>query len=308
MYAIKVAIENKTLEIIPDLIDTCRSHYINQSILSYQDQNGNTILHYVCAIDNDDVNTLKYILHMLNNKYNVNVNTNDIISARNYEIDTILHVACHHGHKQIVQYIIEHFQINNTMLNTLYNDKGRSPFLMACNKLDILQYYIQTRKIDVETTDRYGNTILYYASLYYQIDIIHYLRTVCHANELALNHENETALPYGYDYHEAAINGDINLLMQCIQNGIDIEATNSFGYTALNLACRYGNCNIVEYLISKCHANVTTFDLCGSNALHIACQYGHYDIVHCLIQQNHTHVAIKDKQPVNNSISKLYNI
>jgi ankyrin repeat protein len=196
---------------------------------------------------------------------------------------------------------MEYFQIDNTTLQTLYyGSGGATPFHMAYDKFDIIKYFIHTCHVDVDMTDAYNNTILHYASIRGDTEFIHYLRTVCHANEQALNNNGQTALPYGYDYHQAARNGNLNNLIQCIQNdGIDVEATNTHGYTALHLACSHGHVNIVDYLIRTCHVNVTrrtALHELGRNSLHIACIHGHYNVVEYLLQNNHIDVDTKDNE------------
>jgi ankyrin repeat protein len=302
LTAIKVAMVHKCFDLIQNLIDTC--HKKNMNLFTFKDEkDGNTIIHYACRVDDDDISVLKFILQLYNKHYrarNRNHRNDIITSIRNNENDTILHTACYSGNIQIVQYIMEYFQIDNNTIKSLSNNIGATPVHIAHNKLDILKYFIHTCHIDVETTDAYHNTILHYASFNDNDEIVQYLRTVCHANELALNDDGETALPYGYDFHMAAMNGNLNNLIQCIQNdGINIEATNTHGYTALHLACRYGHLNVVDYLIQTCHVNVSTCEsprVSGYNSLHIACIHGHYNVVEYLLQQNHIHVDTKDQQ------------
>jgi len=65
------------------------------------------------------------------------------------------------------------------------------------------------------------------------------------------------------------------------------------GATPLVIACRYGNYDIVEYLLTKCHANVeqvgsVSFDgepIEDAPPLWCAAAAGHLDIVKLLVRQ-----------------------
>ena len=65
-------------------------------------------------------------------------------------------------------------------------------------------------------------------------------------------------------------------------NQVIIDITNSQGDTALNLAVRYGNIQIVRLLIQQ-HANINTANHFGDTPLHTAAILGLPDIVNLLL-------------------------
>jgi ankyrin repeat protein len=91
----------------------------------------------------------------------------------------------------------------------------------------------------------------------------------------------------------AGVHGNLDIVKECYENGINVEAKKSNQWRALHLACCYGHLRIVQYLIEECQASVKARIGDGSNALHIASQYGHLNIVRYLIEDGQVSVATK---------------
>jgi ankyrin repeat protein len=133
-----------------------------------------------------------------------------------------------------------------------------------------------------------------------------------------------------YKYVHAAKYGNIDILIECINQGIPISAYNDYGWNALHIASRCGQIDIVQYLIKECHIDITEkeskyrmtaflvaatyerleivqyfieeckncdFELQVNsdemNALDIACRYGSYEIVKYLISECHWNIDMK---------------
>ena len=67
-------------------------------------------------------------------------------------------------------------------------------------------------------------------------------------------------------YQEAALNGDLGMVRQIVDNGMDADVPSPDGRTALMLAAYNGHTDIIKYLLSK-GANVNTLDNAGRSAL-----------------------------------------
>jgi ankyrin repeat protein len=80
----------------------------------------------------------------------------------------------------------------------------------------------------------------------------------------------------------AANFGHKEIVKRLIAVGVDVNAKNKWGETALHLATRYGHKKIVESLIAA-GANVNATDDWGRSALHLATINGHKEIVKRLI-------------------------
>ena len=51
---------------------------------------------------------------------------------------------------------------------------------------------------------------------------------------------------------DAAQQGYLTIIQECIDNGVDKEAKDGTGQTALHLACWHGHLEVVKYLIETC--------------------------------------------------------
>ncbi|MDC0358633.1 ankyrin repeat domain-containing protein, partial [Oligoflexia bacterium] len=82
--------------------------------------------------------------------------------------------------------------------------------------------------------------------------------------------------------HIAAQNGDVQTVEKELREGVDVNAPDEDGYTALHWACQEGYLQVVEPLL-KMKADVTIRDVDGYHALEIAATKGHYEIAKTLI-------------------------
>jgi hypothetical protein len=79
----------------------------------------------------------------------------------------------------------------------------------------------------------------------------------------------------------AAIEGNINKIKRLIENGVDINGTNSKGETALMLAAAYGQIDVINLLIDN-NADVNAKSDDGKTALTIAKEQGHKEVMELL--------------------------
>ena len=84
------------------------------------------------------------------------------------------------------------------------------------------------------------------------------------------------------DIFEAVKNDDLTAVQKCINNGVDVNATDEYGDTPLHIAVFYGYIGICELLL-KNKANVNAINKKGSTPLHIAELYGYIGICELLL-------------------------
>jgi ankyrin repeat protein len=91
-------------------------------------------------------------------------------------------------------------------------------------------------------------------------------------------------------FKEAAGNGNMEYLMECIGQGIPIDIRDKYHFmTALSYACQNGHLDIAHYLTHVCNATVTTDEVAD------ACCAGHLEIVKCLTKESHDMIDGKDE-------------
>ncbi|GMH36738.1 hypothetical protein BSKO_04611 [Bryopsis sp. KO-2023] len=83
---------------------------------------------------------------------------------------------------------------------------------------------------------------------------------------------------------KAAIDGDIEVVKQEVENGVDLEAKGSSGATALLYAAQNGHPDILLFLIEK-GADIEATDDGGHNALEWGGFFGHIEVLQVLIDQ-----------------------
>jgi ankyrin repeat protein len=85
--------------------------------------------------------------------------------------------------------------------------------------------------------------------------------------------------------HLPAMDGDLEKIRSEINNGMDVDSSDSAGRTALMYAVFSNRIEVMEYLIGH-GANVDTMDDVGSTALIYAAGIGHMDALKLLLKNN----------------------
>ena len=96
------------------------------------------------------------------------------------------------------------------------------------------------------------------------------------------------------DYFYAAATGKLDIVKECIRQGVDKNAKNMNRMTALHIASWNGNLEIVKYLIETCHVDKEAKNNNGRTALHCASANGHLEIVKYLVENGHIDKDAKD--------------
>ena len=87
-----------------------------------------------------------------------------------------------------------------------------------------------------------------------------------------------SASPLWEQLHAAAADGNLVGAMQLLQRGVDVNARDPNGYTALTAAAVYGHRNVVKWLLGK-GADVNAASMDGMTALMCAAYEGYPEVV-----------------------------
>ena len=85
------------------------------------------------------------------------------------------------------------------------------------------------------------------------------------------------------ELNKAYLYGDVTTVQACLARGVDINAE-SFGYTPLIAAVTYNNLEIVRILLARDDLDIAATNSYGNTALHVACMNGSAECVTLLGQ------------------------
>ena len=232
---------------------------------------------------------------------------------------TLLHLACQHGHLDIVQYLIKdqkcnpetttpegctplhtacksgHLQIAKCLItdhkcnpHCTDNDHGYTPLHAASESgnIETVKYLITEQGCDPQVGDSIGNTPLHFASESGHVVIVQCLITDFNCDPQKSNSRGNIPLLLACRGGQTAVARYLINEHQCNPN-----CTNMFGVTSLHLACLSGCLHLVKYLIDEldCNPQNVSSDKCGNTPLHCACQNGHLEVTKYLITEHKCH-------------------
>ena len=130
-----------------------------------RNQNQQTLLHVAC-----EYGMLSIVEYLIEN-VKANVEAEDDVGQ------TPLFDACRSGHFNIVKYLIE---ISNAKIDALDHHMNTVMHILCENKknLKIIQYLVEDKGINCEVQNEDGETPIFNASRYDQVEIVRYL--LCH--------------------------------------------------------------------------------------------------------------------------------
>ncbi|MFZ6029725.1 MAG: ankyrin repeat domain-containing protein [Chloroflexota bacterium] len=123
-----------------------------------------------------------------------------------------------------------------------------------------------------------GYTMVYWAAVMGHAEIVNSLKTAGAASDIFI---------------EAAV-GDLKAVMTLINSGVDVNATNRHGHTALMMAAHQGHADIVKALVAAGADIDGRHSISGNTALIGAAHQGHVEIVQILVDAK-AEVSIKNK-------------
>ena len=296
---------------------------INQ--LSYQDSEGNTLLHYACKYGRVDI--VQYLLYCGCNQNKVNnegdsplhiacrssldvtkLLTNCDINLKNADGYTSLHIACESKKKDIALYLIEEMNCDVKVRN----NEGEYPLHIA--SLNSMQVRKLVDKSDINCQDDYGDTPLHNACYLRDSDMIQFLLSYQECKADILNDDENLALHifldsitisqssyqspqkfslkkvHYYRKHVSNLAQMVDLILK--RSSAAVLTTNHDGKTPNDMAIMNGELEVIEVLLSVGEVDEVT----RQRLLHTACVHRKPEIVHWLIAQGaSTEVADDDE-------------
>ncbi len=192
---------------------------------------------------------------------------------------TPLHFACHHGHCDIVQYLVEEVQSNPYLAAV----DDITPLQLACysENIEIISYLLTREVCNPNLPLHNGENLL--LSLVKNtnqcpMSVLQYIVIDYHCDLSVQDIEGNTALHIACQ--EASKLDTVKLIIN--RNDWPSHVKNNLGNTPLHIACEYGHTEIVKALLSTKKCDFYDTNLTGSTALEIT---SIPDIVVVLIQE-----------------------
>lgn len=189
--------------------------------------------------------------------------TRDAVDTANASGLTPLHIACAAGRVEAIDLLLR----NGASINKL-DSNGRSPLIHAVigNHLAVIMRLLD-RYPNLQIADRTGATALDYAKANKKESIIQVLKNAAGRKSIL---------------HVAAAAGDVARVYQMIKMGMDANALNSEGQTALWLAVKKDSLGVVTQLL-KLGANPNLANRDGMTPLQLAEKNKNNEIIQILL-------------------------
>ena len=279
----------------------CRARYyktILESIvensrcdLNTQNESGDTALHIAVASGSHNVEKVECILQ--SERCNPNIT--------NCKGFTPLHVAVENKQFQSAAMLLKHSDCNPNIQDL----SGNTPLHLSIDNkplLNVVEVFLLHKYIDLSIQNNSGDTVLHIAVLRkISLEVVAALILHKSCNLCITNSKGMTPLQTAVSSREidvaaalitskkcshediakatedagllicAVLQEKAQLLTALIEAGINVNATNSKGETALHIACKKGNSEATELLLRN-GADILAVDHKGNAPIHVACE------------------------------------
>lgn len=183
--------------------------------------------------------------------------------------------------------------LNSASLFSCYNNKGYTPFHIACKKgfNEIVSLYIRSKvQIDFVTSNKSGElTPLMMAAQYGHLNVVKNL-IENGANINIYDKKNRNALTY------AVINGHSNIVAYFLKLGANPSGKDIFGNNLFHYALAYG-WFLCYKLLLKTNINLKDTNTCGVTPVYAAFIKGHFGFIENILKKNILNINV----PVNDT-------
>ncbi|KAI6233020.1 SH3 domain-containing protein [Aphelenchoides fujianensis] len=100
-----------------------------------------------------------------------------------------------------------------------------------------------------------------------------------------VNDQQNSVVTVEFPMHEAAKRGNVDLVGECLKNGISVNSLDKSGSTALYWAALNGHVNVIEELLKQPNVSISAQNKLGDTPLHAASRKGHVDCATILIER-----------------------
>ena len=290
-----VAVKNSCTNVVKYLVETCK---INVNL---QDSRGQTALHLACEHEVQDIAEI-ILLNKRTQK--------PVAQIKDTKGETPLSIACKNKHWKIICYLVSLKEVKLT--DKLYDNSNELLLHYLCvhNQVEIIKQADLT-SAELKLKDDFGNnpfhlacrsgcfeTISYFC-LFFELEEDHFVDT---------NFSGETPLSISCDIDDSNILKSIvstkaltatvpighnRFLLHLLCEGeateeiklldfehvINLNFVNRNGETALGIAIRQRNKDIIKILASQKLIDLTATDVMGNNLLHLACSSNEKDFI-----------------------------
>ena len=200
------------------------------------------------------------------------------IQARDSNGSTVLHFASALSNQEVVEFLLKSNEISVNAINHF----SQTPLIYACydgGRLDNIKMLIQNGA-DIQASSSNGSTVLHFASCDSNQEVVEFLLKSNKISVNATDNLNRTPL-----MHACFDGGRLDNIKMLIQNGADIQASNSNGLTVIHFASRNSNQEVVEFLLKSDKISVNAADnLNRTPLMYACCDGGRLDNIKILIQ------------------------
>ena len=235
------------------------------------------------AAENGDIEAIKGFLAKDNK-----------IDDQNKDGYSILHIAVRSGQAAVAEFALA----NGADINLRSNSK-KTPlhYTAQYNQLALAKLLVAA-KADLAAKDKKGRTALDLATGEAKREIAQYLRD---AGVMSKNDEAAAESIF-----VAAKIGSIDAIKKHLEAGVDVNAKNKGGYTALHLAAKKGHVEVAKVLL-EAKADIAAASKSGKTAMHYVAYYnGNLDLAKLLLEAG-TDPNVLDKRkktPLDYAVSR----
>ena len=175
------------------------------------------------------------------------------------------------------------------------SEPGLLLWAASCGHIRIIELLLDTG-IDMNSKDKQGRTRLHLAVEEYHPELVRFLLTKASIDART----DVSALagikaPYHGGMIAAAGNGHRDTVMELLEGGVDVNARDNQGWTALHYAASGGHSDLVVLLLDNIEtASIATMDQDKQPPLCLAATNGHVEAVKILVKEAGPDVKLKD--------------